>query len=137
MIPKAYLYNSAGTVLVYTFTNILSPIEGWPNTDNPKNVTYSNLRSAGELSIAGGSNSYDIILRGRLTGANYEALISAFSTLQTTIVANTPYLLKIETSPTPTYSSINVKRKGKIEIVNTNNLTSWLYYSLTFRALAW
>lgn len=136
MVPTAKIYASNGSTLVYTISDILTPIEGWPNTDNPKNVTYSNIRSAGELSIPGGSSAYDIVLRGRLTGANYDALIANFNTLQSTIVANTPYVLKIDLTPSTT-TSINVKRKGKIDIINTNNLNTWLYYSITFTALAW
>ena len=136
MVPTAKLYASNGSTLIYTITNILAPIEGWPNTDNPKNVTYGNIRSAGELSIAGGSSAYDIVLRGRLTGANYDTLIASFNTLQSTILANTPYVLKIDLTPSTT-TSINVKRKGKIEIIDTNNWNSWVYFAITFTALAW
>lgn len=134
--PKAYIYASDGITLVYTISDILAPIEGWPNTDNPKNVTYENIRSAGELSTAGGSSSYEIRIRGRLKEANYTALITAWNSLQSAVVANTAYYLKIEKSAILT-DDIKVKRKGRIEIEKTDNFNSFIYYSISFTAKAW
>ena len=133
--PQAILYQSNGTTPVYTISDILAPIEGWPNTNNPKNVTYGNIRSGGELSIAGGNNSYDIVIRGRLKAGNYTALLTLWNTLQTTILANVPYYLKIDKSISST-DDIKVKRKGRIEIVNTDNWNTFVYFAITFTALA-
>jgi hypothetical protein len=135
--PNAIIYQSNGTTPVYTISDILAPIDGWPNTDNPKNVTYSNIRSAGELSVSGGSSSFEIGIRGRLKFGSYEDLISAWNTLQSTIVANTSYVLKIKITSTPTYSTFNVKRKGKIEIEKTDNFNSFIYFLINFTANAW
>jgi hypothetical protein len=131
MIPSAYLYAANNVTLIYTFSTIMAPIEGFPNTDNPKNVTYGNIRSAGELSVSGGTASDEIVIRGRLKYSNYDNLISAFNTLQSTIVANTPYILKVDLTPSTT-QSYNVKRKGKIEIENTDNLTTFIYFAIRF-----
>lgn len=135
-VPKAYVYNSDGVTLIYTILDILAPIEGWPNAENPKNVTYENIRSSGELSTSGGNGSFEIKIRGRLKEANYTDLIASWGILQSAVVANTAYILKLETSVSTTVS-FNVKRKGKIEIEKTDNFNSFIYYVLTLTANAW
>jgi len=134
-VPTAKIYQTNGITLVYNIGNMLNVV-GWPDNDNPDSVFLTNLRSQGEISIPGGDQSYPIVITGRLTAANYTALITAWNALQDTIVSNTAYYLKIDKSVSTT-DSLKVKRLNTIKIVRTNNMNTWLYYELTLRASAW
>lgn len=134
--PTAKIYQSNGLTLVYTISDILMPIDGWPNTNNPSSIVLSNVKSQGEIHIPTANLAYDLTIRGRLTAGNYANLITAFQTLQTTIASNTNYYLKIDTSETTT-DDIKVQRISKIEPYKTNNWVSWVYYAITFRANVW
>ncbi|MFA5048513.1 MAG: hypothetical protein WC516_05830 [Patescibacteria group bacterium] len=134
--PSARLYNSDGITLIYTISDILMPIDGWPNTNNPASIILSNAKSQGEIPIPIGNLAYDITIRGRLTAGSYTNLITAFTTLQSTIAANTHYYLKIDTSESTT-DAIKVMRLQSINPFNTDNWVSWCYYAITFRANSW
>jgi len=134
-VPTAKIYASDGVSLVYNIGNMLD-IQGWPNDEEPDSVSLTNLRGQGEINISGGNKSFDIIITGRLSVANYTALISAWNSLQSTIALHTAYYLKIDTSVSTT-DPIKVKRIAPIEIIRTNNMNTWLYYNLTLRALSW
>ncbi|MGD2072068.1 MAG: hypothetical protein PVG65_01075 [Candidatus Thorarchaeota archaeon] len=133
--PSVKIYEDDGATLVYTISDWIG-IQGWPDNDNPGNVTLSNLRSQGEINIEGGDRAYDIIITGRLSADDYENLISAWNTLQNAIQSNTNYYLKIDTSQSTT-DDIKVVRKEKIRMQNRGNLTKWLYFDLVLRANAW
>lgn len=134
--PTIKIYNSDGITLVYTISDILVPIDGWPNTNNPSSIVLSNNKSQGEIIIPSGNLAYDVTIRGRLTAGSYANLITAFSTLQSTIVANTKYYIKIDTSESTT-DDLKGMRLQPIKVINTNNWVSWLYYEIVFRINTW
>ena len=135
-VPEAKIYQTNGTSLVYNIGNMLREhTTGWPDSENPDSVSLENLRSQGKISIPGGNKSAEIVIGGRLSATNYTNLMSAFSTLKSTIVANTKYYLKIDTSSTTT-DDYKVIREKKIELVKTN-YDNWLYYTIAFSTSAW
>lgn len=134
--PTIKIYNSDGITLVYTISDILVPIDGWPNTNNPSSIALSNNKSQGEIIIPKGNLAYDVTVRGKLSTGSYATLITAFSTLQSTIVANTNYYIKIDKSESTT-DDLKGKRLQPIRVINTNNWVSWLYYEIVFRINTW
>lgn len=134
--PSAKIYASNGITLIYTISDILMPIDGWPNTNNPSSITLSNVKAQGEILIPTANQAYNIGIRGRLTSGSYSSLITAFQSIQSTILANTNYYLKIDKSESTT-DDIKVQRIGNIQPLQTNNWVSWVHYLITFRALTW
>ena len=134
-VPTAKIYASDAATLVYNLGNMLE-IDGWPNDEEPNQIALSNLRSQGEIIIPAGNLAFDITITGRLTAANYTALITAWNSLQSTIAVQTNYYLKIDTSST-TQDSIKIQRLKKIIPIKTNNWDSWVYFSIVFRCNCW
>jgi hypothetical protein len=131
--PLFKLYASNGSTLVYNFDYIQNII-GWPS-DNPSNVEITNLRSQGSINIPGGQKSYDITLEGILIGTDYTDLTTKIFSLQTSIVSNTNYVLKIEKSSGVT-DPIYVTRISPIKFEDSMR-TTFQKYSVQFRALSW
>ena len=134
-VPTAKIYASDGVTLVYNIGNMVDA-KGWPNDEEPHSIALGNLRSQGEIIIPAGNRAFDVVITGRLSAANYTALMTAFNLLQSTIAVNTKYYLKIDTSDSTT-DDIKCMRLIKIEIVNTNKMNTWLYYDLILRCNTW
>jgi hypothetical protein len=131
--PTFKLYAANGSTLIYTFEYVQN-IQGYPY-DQPSNIEITNLRSQGSINIAGGKKSYDIILQGFLTAADYTALTTKINSLQSTIVSNTMYVLKIDKALN-TSDSFNVLRVEPIKFDDSMR-TTFQKYSVQFRALSW
>jgi len=105
-IPTFQLYDSTGASLIWTFyavddTNIpQAPVE---------TVTITNFRSSGAIVIAGGDKPFEGTLHFWVVGSGYTDVMGQIDTLLSSIVINTPYTLKIGTSPSTTIT-YNVKR---------------------------
>jgi hypothetical protein len=134
-IPSAKLYASDGTTLVYTF-NPLIDIIGWLK-DNPFSVQLQNTRSGKAIIIPGGNKPYDLTIVTRLYVANYTDLTTAIFALQTAIVANTHYILKIDKSISTT-NDLHVMRLTEIVLDDKNGKrVRWTYPSITFSVNSW
>ena len=131
--PSFILYAANGTTPVYTFEHVQN-LPDW-QTDNPRNIEITNLRSQGSINIPGGDKSADLNLQGILIAANYEALTTAVFALTAAVVANTNFILKIDKSPSTT-DSIRVKRVVGIKWEESKRLTM-IKYTVTFRTLSW
>ena len=131
--PTFKLYAANGSTIIYTFEYVQN-IQGYP-FDQPSNIEITNLRSQGSINIAGGKKSYDIILQGFLTADDYTALTTKINSLQSTVVSNTAYVLKIDKSIS-TADSINVIRIEPIKFDDSMR-TTFQKYSVQFRALSW
>lgn len=135
-VPSAKIYQTNGTTLVYNIGHMIKVYtSGWPDDENPDQISLENLRSQGKIIIPGGNKSSEIIIGGRITADNYEGLMTAFEALKSAIQVNTNYYLKIDTSSTTT-DDLKVAREKKIEIANTNYRT-WLYYRIPFSTKSW
>jgi hypothetical protein len=132
--PTIKLFASNGSTLVYTFEHVLD-LPDWPN-DNPSSIVLDNLRSQGAIVLPGGNKAYKLTLKGVLSKADYNALIIAMASIKSSIVANTPYVLKIDTSISTT-DNINVKRILPISWEGPTRKTKIQYYTIEFLAGCW
>jgi len=126
------LFASDGTTPAYLFPTVFSA--NYPHTE--KNlIEHTNVRGKGSIVIDGGDSSWDIILKGVLFAANYEALTVLIDGMES-VALNTPYVLKINKTVN-TYYSYNVKRIVPIEWQVDNLRTNFMEYSIVFRVLSW
>lgn len=130
--PSFKLYNNTGSILIYHIENVIET--NYPQ-DNPAFVQLSNLRSSKGIIIPGGSKPWELTMRGVLIGTDYTDLQGKVSTMQNTIVNNTPYILKIDTSIS-TQDSINVQRLTPI-IFEPGRRTKFQYWNITLLANSW
>jgi len=114
MIPTFKLYAANGSTLLYTF-----PVVQYTNipVTEKKAIVVEGQRGIGSLVIDAGEDSPDIIIRGLLFvpgGQGYEELTALIDALESAIVFNTPYVLKLSKTSSTSYS-YNVKRVEPIE----------------------
>ena len=101
------LYDSTGVTVVYTFPLVQSDNSPQDPTDY---VEISGLRGTGSIIIGGSTQAWDLKLRFILQGDDYEELIALMDALETTIVKNTKYVLKIDRTSGGSTKDYNVKR---------------------------
>lgn len=130
--PSFKLYQSNGSTLVYYVENVIST--NYPE-DNPSSVMLTNLRSSKGIIIPGGDKPWDLTMRCLLIGTNYIDLQGKINTLKSSILSNTPYVLKIEMSP-GAYDTINVTRVNSI-IFEEGRRVKFQYFILNLLASSW
>ncbi len=133
-VPKFQLYNSANTVLLYSFpvvqrTNI-------PQTPT-KIVEIEGQRGIGSLIIAGGISAWDAIMEGILDADDYEALVVKMDALEAVLPLNTPFYLRVDKTSV-TYYQYKVKRIVPIEYPESlRNDYEFQRYIINLRVNAW
>lgn len=132
--PTIKLYASDGTTPVYTFSNVIDLPD--QDIDNPDFVEHTNLRSQGSIIIPGGNKTYAFRIRGVLSASNYTALRVLMTAMQSAIVNNTNYVLKVDASISTT-DSYNVKRLKSISWSGSAKKTKIQYYEVEFLAYSW
>jgi len=116
--PKYKLYASDGTTSVYPFQYILSdnsPI----NTLRFTEIT--GFRGQGSIIVPGSTQPWDLQLTFFLCNTNYDTLIAAMDSIESTIALGTPYVLKIDRTISTT-KDYNVKRLTPIQWEDTNRV---------------
>jgi hypothetical protein len=131
--PRFRLYASDGATLVYEFLHVQN-VTNWL-TENPSNIEITNLRSQGSINIAGGQKSVDLTLQGILVSDSYENLTTLIFSLETTVLSNTNYILKLDKTST-THDDIHVIRVEGIKWEDSLRLNN-IKYSVTFKTLSW
>lgn len=101
------LYDSTGVSVIYTFPYVQS--DNSPQ-DPADYVEISGLRGTGSIIIPGSTQPWDLKLRFILVGDDYEDLIDQMDSLESTIVKNTKYVLKIGRTSGGSTKDYNVKR---------------------------
>ena len=104
--PLYRLYENDGLSLVYTFT--VQPPDNSPQ-DPMRFTEISGSRGIGSLIVPGSDASWNLNLRFIFQGSDYTDLIAQMDTLESTIVKNTEYILKIDRTISTT-KNYNVKR---------------------------
>jgi len=134
-VPTYVLWNSTETGIIYTFPNVTfdSSIG-----QNPKNfIEVTGLRGQGSVIIPGSTKApFDLELRFRLRAVNYQTLMVLVDALDTTIVQNTKYVLKIGRSISTT-KDYKVKRIQSFTKIDNSNLVRWSDLNVIFRANSW
>jgi len=130
--PKYKIYAADGITLVYPFQYILSdnsPI----NTLRFTEIT--GFRGQGSIIVLGSTQPWDLQLTFFLCNTNYETLITAMDSIESTIVLGTPYVLKIDRTISTT-KDYNVKRLTPIQWEDTNRVR-YQKGVITFRVNSW
>ena len=127
------LYDSIGTTLLYTFPIVFQA--NYPHTEK-EIIEHKNIRANGSVIVEGGNSPWDLTLRGVLSGSDYDTLMTLVNALESAVVINTPYVLKIVSTGGTTYS-YNVKRITPITYPEDNLRTDLLEYTITLRVLSW
>lgn len=130
--PSYILYNSSGTGQIYTFPNVQSDNSPQDPFDY---VEIDGLRGQGSIIIPGSEMSWDLELRFILCGTDYQDLISKIDTLESTIIKNTPYILKIDRTESTT-KDYKVKRLQSFNF-DTSFRTSIQRVTAIFRVNSW
>ena len=130
--PSYNLYASDGITLIYTFNFVT---EDNSPQDPIRFTEVMGSRGQGSIIVPGSVLAWDLILGFFLTGTNYQDLIAKMDSIQSTVVFNAPYILKIDRTPS-TSVSYNVKR-----IVPIKWDASQRFYSqrgsINFRVNSW
>lgn len=127
------LYASDGVSLIYTFPIVFSA--NYPHSEQ-KIIEHENVRGKGSIIVNGGESSWDLVLKGVLRAADYEALMVLVDSLDTTIVLNTPYYIKITKGVATTWD-YKCKRITSIMYQEDNLRTNFLEYTITLRINCW
>ena len=130
--PKYKLYASNGSTLVYAFDYILS--DNSPQ-DSLRYTEITGFRGQGSIIIGGSTQPWDMNLRFFLQAADYAALIVKMDTVESTIVMNTPYVLKIDRTISTT-KDYNVKRIAPISWEDTQRVR-YQKGNILFRVASW
>lgn len=132
--PQFKLYQSDGLTLQYTFLAVQDC--NYPASPR-RNVTIEGARGKGGVIIDGGLKLWDMEIRGYIFEDNYEDLIVAIDAMETAIVANTPYILKIDKTSTTTYE-YRVKRVDAIEFpIDEGMRTKYQEYIVYLKVNSW
>jgi hypothetical protein len=129
------LYQSNGVTLVYTFPVVFEA--NYPHSEKEM-IEHKSIRGKGSLYVDGGEVAWDLILRGVVFGADYDAVEGAIEAMEGAVVINTPYVLKITKSVAgATNYEYNVKRVTPIQYQIDNRRTDYLEYNIQFRVNSW
>ena len=128
------LFDSAGTGLIYTFPYVQS--DNSPQ-DPQSYVEFESLRGTGSVIIPGSSRAWDLQIAFILTADDYEALIAKMDSLETTIVKNTAYVMKIDRTSGGSVKSYNVKRLVPFEFATGEFRTDFQEVKATLRVNSW
>ena len=130
-VPTFKLYDKDDNFL-YMF-----PIVQYTNAPQPitKSVVIEGLRGQGAIIIPGSTGSWDLVIRGVLTGDNYEAITAKIDALESAVAYNTRYIIKIQKSAGQNYE-YKVKRVEQIEYPE-NLRTDSQEYIIKLKTEAW
>jgi hypothetical protein len=127
------LYQSNGSSLAYTFPVVFQA--NYPYSDK-NTIIHENPRGKGAIVISGGDKAWTLTLKGCLQAADYDALVVLMDGMESSIVNNTSYVLKINKTSS-TYYSYNVKRCSPIIFDETNLKTDYIEYTIDFLVNSW
>lgn len=136
--PRFKLYESDGTTLVYEFENVLNWGDS-PFQDPESFAEHNSLRGQGSIISEGSSEPWNLPLQFYLPGDNYEDLVGQMSSLRSSIVFNTKYVLRIDINEVGGTEDLKVKRLSSILFPVTTDLKVVKHQigNITFRVSAW
>lgn len=109
-VPSFRLYASDGSTLLYTFTAV-------QDHNAPGNVintiAISNFRGAGGVIIPGGNKIWELTISFVLLSDGYTNVAQAVDNLESTIICNTPYIIRIDETPTSYFNQASGGYKVK------------------------
>jgi len=130
--PKYNLYASDGLTLIYQF---IYTLEDNSPQDSLRFTEITGFRGQGSIIIGGSTQPWDLEMTFFLTAIDYADLIAKMDSVETTILMNTPYVLKIDRTISTT-KNYNVKRIAPIRWENTKRVR-YQKGIITFRVNSW
>ena len=128
------LYASNGTTPVYTFPYVQSD----NSPQDPKSfVEITGLRGTGSIVIPGSTQPWDLTLRFLLTANDYEGLIALMDSVQSTIVPQTKYVLKIDRTSGGNTQSYNVMRLTPLTFTDIDFRNNTEEVTISLRVNSW
>jgi hypothetical protein len=100
-----------------------------------KLIEHESVRAKGSIIVDAGEESWDLNIKGVIMAADYAALMTIVDAIETAIVINTSYYIKI-VSGSSTYS-YKVKRIQPIIWDEASLRTNFTEYAMTFRVNCW
>ncbi len=137
--PRVRLYQSDGTTLVFEFDTVLD----WGDSPFIDAITFAehtSLRGQGSIISEGSEAPFDFSLQFLLTGTDYEDLAGQMNSLQSTILNNTKYVLRIDLTSGGSTKDLKVKRLSSILFPVTNSKKKVVTFqegNIIFRVNAW
>ena len=129
------LYQSDGSTLQYLIPVVFSA--KYPFTSKEL-IEHKNVRGKGSIVVDAGESSWDLPIKGVFFASGYDAIIALVIDMESKILINTPYVLKITKSQAGgTFYSYNVKRITPIEYQDDNIKTDFLEFTVSFRVNSW
>jgi hypothetical protein len=129
------LYLSNGTTLQYTFPVVFQA--NYPHTEK-KLIEHESVRGKGSIVIDGGDSAWDLNIKGVLRADNYNALMTLVDDMETKIILNTAYVLKItKSSALGTNWEYKVKRIVPIQFQEDSLRINFIEYTCTLRVNTW
>ena len=131
------LYNEANSALIFEFPLVQS--SNHPQSPMRK-IVIEGVRGTGALVIPAGTVSWDLEIKGILyiDGATegYEELVVLMDAMESAIVANVNYTMRIYKDGS-NYYSYHVRRIEAIEWENDSLRTDKIDYTVTLKVNAW
>jgi len=133
-VPTFKIYQANGSTPVVT----IPYVQNINDSDAPYDkAIIEGLRGVGAIVIPGSAKAWTLVIDFIILGDDYTELISNISSIDTSIVMFTPYVLKIDTSVSTT-KDINIKRVGPIKINNPDDYRNGIAEcSIEFIANCW
>lgn len=132
VIPSFRIYSEADALL-YTFSGIF---EANLPQDPIKYTEVKGIRGQGSIIIKGSLDSWDLILKGCITGTDYEDIVSKIDSMVSTIDTGTKYYLRLDKTGSTTYE-YKVMRLEPIEFQPDNLRTNYCEFTIKFRVNTW
>lgn len=129
------VYASDGVTLRHTFSCVFSA--NYPRSEKDL-IEHRNIRGKGSLVVDGGDSPWDLRIRGAIFADDYDAVIALVEAMESNIVLNTEYYLKINKSVSGgTYYSYKCKRITPIEFQEDSLRNNFIEYECVLRINAW
>lgn len=126
------IYASDGITPIYTFPVVFEA--NYPHTGK-KIIEHENVRGKGSIIVDGGEESWTLELKGVLTAADYDSLMVLVDAMESTVVINTSYYIKISSGVTT--HSYKCKRIEPIEWQANSLRTNFIEYVAYLRINCW
>jgi hypothetical protein len=135
-VPHIYLYDSTGVNLLYIF-NAVQDTDLFQDIPH-KIIVHKGTRGKGAITTDGGEDEQDVFIKGIWIEKDYEVIQEKIEEMKSTIVVNTPYILKYDKSSTE-QKELRVKRLEPVNFpVDSDTLmTSYQEYTVIFKINSW
>ncbi len=132
IIPKVKLFQSDGSTLVYTFPAVNSTNA----PQSPVKTTFiEGIRGIGGILVKGSIGAWDLILKGTITGTDYEDIVTKMDAMVSAIPVGDKFVVKIDKDGSNKYE-YNAIRIEDIEWGDSLRI-SFVGYTIKLKCNSW